>query len=74
MSEKWERVAALGKAAEAAKNTDAGHRVYLRAMSMLEVELGIINPNNSEVTEGYLEDIDRLIKKDETLLTEEDDG
>jgi len=81
---KWQRVNALGQAAQAARDTTAGHRVYLRAMSMLEVELGILNAENSEVAEGYLENVQDLVgtpvpeEKEqvdsEELLIEEKDG
>jgi len=57
---KWERVAALGQVALAAKDAPAGHRVYLRAMTMIEIELGIKNDKNAEVGEGYLASVKML--------------
>jgi len=69
-STKWQRVQALGQVAEAAKNCPAGHRVYLRAMTVLEIELGITNAKNAEVAEGHLVSVDSLMFKAEE--TEED--
>lgn len=57
---KSQRIAALAKAAEGAKDTPAGHRVFLRAMTMLEVELGIMNEENSEVQEGFISSVQEL--------------
>jgi hypothetical protein len=68
---KWQRVQALGQAAEAAKNTKAGHRVYLRCMSMLEIELGVDNGNNAEVSEGFLDSLDRLVARSSDEMPEE---
>jgi hypothetical protein len=45
---------ALGCVANGAKDTAAGHRVYLRAITLLEKEFGIDNPRNAEVSEGFL--------------------
>jgi len=70
---KWERIAALAAAAGAGKDAPAGHRVYLRAMTMLEIELGIRNEHNYEVKEGFLDNVETLMRKptkDEDLLVE----
>ena len=58
---KWKRVEALSRVAEGAKNTKAGHRVYLRAVTMMEIELGVDNQDNYEVKEGYLDSVSDLI-------------
>jgi len=44
--------------------------VYLRAVTMLEIELGIGNGRNTEVQEGYLKSVDQLMPQEE----EDDDN
>lgn len=70
---KWQRVSALGSAALAAKDTKAGHRVYLRCMSMLEIELGVANPSNAEVQEGFLDSVEGLVSHPDELDEDMDD-
>ena len=63
---KWKKVNAIANAGIAAKDTQAGHRVYLRAITDLEVELGIKNDANCEVQEGYLNSVDDVRYKPKT--------
>ena len=51
---KLHKINSLGVAANAAKNTKAGHRVYLRCMTLLENELEIKNEENAEKEEGFI--------------------
>ena len=69
---KWNRVSALAQAAHAAKDTKAGHRVYLRAITMIEIETGIVNDDNSEVKEGHLGAVTELIATQEDPQTDEE--
>jgi hypothetical protein len=77
-SMKWHRIISLAAAANAAKDTPAGHRVYLRCISMLEVELGIMNPDNAEVKEGFLGSVEQLIAQapqdEESPVDDENEG
>ena len=50
---KFHRINALANALNGAKNTKAGHRVYLRSATLLEYELSIDNTENAESNEGY---------------------
>jgi len=67
---KWKRIEALGQVARGTMGPKAGHRVYLRAVTMLEIELGIGNGRNTEVQEGYLKSVDQLMPQEE----EDDDN
>ena len=69
----WEKINALGTAACGAKDAVAGHRVYLRCMTLLELELGIINPKNYEVKEGFLTHPKILESGDNNVEESEDD-
>jgi len=78
---KWQRVEAIAAAAMAAKDTSAGHRVYLRSMTMLEIELGVQNEDNCKVSEGHLDNVQELMEKaqeepkaEELLLEDKNDG
>lgn len=72
---KLKRLEAIAKVADASKSTDAGHRVYLRCMTILELELGIDNKKNYEVSEGYLQSTQDLVSKkdDESEDNREED-
>jgi len=65
---KWDVVRSVATAALASKNTPAGHRVYLRCMSILETELGIDNDKNAEVAEGYLSSLSELFPQQPEVI------
>lgn len=56
-----QRLNALGQVLQGAKDTQAGHRVYLRAMTILEGEFGIYNESNAEVAESHIAHVGEVI-------------
>ena len=66
---KSHRIDALAKVAEATKERkdgEIGHsaeRIYYRALTYLEMELGISNPQNGETRAGYIESVEALIQE-----------
>lgn len=60
---RYKRLSMLGQVMLASKDTQAGHRIYLRCATLIENELNIDNPKNSEKAEGFYIDIKEDLKK-----------
>jgi hypothetical protein len=56
-----QRIAALGQVLEGAKGVAVADRVFLRAVTMLEGELGIENKENAELQMGLISHLGEVI-------------
>ena len=69
---KFQRISSLAHAANATKNVPAGHRLYLRSVTLMELELGIKNEHNAEVKEGILTSVQELVTQKKPVVKEEE--